>query len=202
MVLDVGANKGQYGIMLRHIGYQGKIFSFEPVQSSFRELTRASAADVDWQAFNYALGQETASMDINVTAASEFSSLLQPNKYGKNVYVDKIPVKSKETIQVKRLDDVYPELAGTQKQTRIFLKMDTQGYDLKVLAGATKVLENVIALQSEISVMPLYEGMPDYLESLSAFKKAGFELTGLYPVSRDPESLTIIELDCVMRRLL
>ena len=103
---------------------------------------------------------------------------------------------------VKRLDDVFPEIISGKNYTRVFLKMDTQGYDLKVLAGAAKVLEKVVALQSEISVMPLYEGMPDYIESLGTFKKVGFELTGLYPVSRDPESLTIIELDCVMRRLL
>ena len=63
------------------------------------------------------------------------------------------------------------------------------------------MLNKVVALQSEISVMPLYEGMPDYIESLNVFRQAGFELTGLYPVSRDPGSLQLIELDCVMRRV-
>jgi FkbM family methyltransferase len=151
-VLDIGANMGQYGIMLRKMGYRGAIYSFEPGQSSFQELSKASASDVDWQILNYALGSETAGMDFNITAASEFSSLLQPNAYGKNVYADKIPVKSTETISVKRLDDVLPELISNKKYTRLFLKMDTQGYDLKVLAGATKVLDSVVALQSEISV--------------------------------------------------
>lgn len=201
VVLDVGANKGQYGIMLRKIGYSGAIYSFEPVQSSFQKLTMASSADTDWQVFNYALGVENAIMDLNVMDASEFSSLLQPNTYGKKLYADKIPIKNTESILVKRLDDIYPALIGNKKRTRLFLKMDTQGYDLKVLAGATKTLNSVVALQSEISVSPLYEGMPDYIESLNAFREAGFELTGLYPVSRNPESLLLIELDCVMRRL-
>jgi FkbM family methyltransferase len=183
------------------MGYRGAIYSFEPVQSSFQELTVASATDTDWQVFNYAIGAETASMDLNVMDASEFSSLLQPNAYAKDLYAEKIPIKNTETTAVKRLDDIFAALIGDNKYTGLFLKMDTQGYDLKVLAGATQVLNSVVALQSEISVAPLYEGMPDYIESLSTFRKAGFELTGLYPVSRDPDSLLLIELDCVMRRL-
>jgi FkbM family methyltransferase len=201
-VFDVGANKGQYGRMLRKTGYTGTIFSFEPVQSCFQELAAASAADADWHVFNYALGAaETASMDINVMDASEFSSLLQPNAYAKDLYAQKIPVKTTETISVKRLDDIFSTLIGDNKYKGLFLKMDTQGYDLKVLTGATQALNSVVALQSEISVTSLYEGMPDYIESLNTFRQAGFELTGLYPVSRDPSSLRLIELDCVMRRL-
>lgn len=200
-VLDVGANKGQYGSTLRKMGYKGAIYSFEPVQSCFQELTAASAADADWQVFNYALGAETATMDINVMDASEFSSLLQPNAYAKDLYAQKIPIKNTEAIAVKRLDDIFSTLIDDNKYSGLFLKMDTQGYDLKVLAGATQTLNSVVALQSEISVAPLYEGMPDYIESLSTFREAGFELTGLYPVSRDPDSLQLIELDCVMRRL-
>lgn len=199
-VLDVGGNKGQYGNMLRKMGYRGAIYSFEPVQSCFQELMAVSAADAAWQVFNYALGAETATMDINVMVASEFSSLLQPNAYAKDLYAQKIPIKNTETIVVKRLDDIFASLIGDNKYNGLFLKMDTQGYDLKVLAGAAQTLNSVVALQSEISVAPLYEGMPDYIESLSAFRKAGFELTGLYPVSRDSNSLQLIELDCVMRR--
>jgi hypothetical protein len=43
--------------------------------------------------------------------------------------------------------------------------------------------------------------MPDYLESLATYTKAGFVMTGLYPVSRDKQTLALIELDCVMRRV-
>jgi FkbM family methyltransferase len=199
-VFDVGANKGQYGSMLRNMGYKGAIYSFEPVPNSFQDLAAVSAADANWQVFNYALGAEAAVRDINIMDASEFSSLLQPTAYAKDLYVQKIPVKTTETITVKRLDDIFAALIGAHNTSRLFLKMDTQGYDLKVLAGATQTLNRVVALQSEISVTPLYEGMPDYIESLNTFRKAGFELTGLYPVSRDPDSLQLIELDCVMRR--
>ncbi|NOQ36261.1 MAG: FkbM family methyltransferase [Methylococcaceae bacterium] len=198
-VFDVGANKGQYGAMLRKMGYQGAIYSFEPVNSCFQDLSTISASDDNWQVFNYALGEENTTMDINVMEASEFSSLLKPNDYGKELYAHKIPVKQTESIAIKKLDDVFAEIINNNS-TKLFLKMDTQGYDLKVLAGAKEVLSQVLGLQSEISLTPLYEGMPDYLEALSRFKDSGFELTALYPVSRDPDSAALIELDCIMRK--
>ena len=198
-VFDVGANKGQYGKMLRQLGYQGLIYSFEPVKSCFQELEMASKADNNWYVFNYALGAETADMEINVAAASEFSSLLSPTLDAKDLYAEKIPIKHTETIAVKRLDDVFSTLVDNTGK-KCFLKMDTQGYDLKVLSGASQTLKSFLALQSEISVTPLYDGMPNYIESLKTFRDLNFELTGLYPVSRNPSSLQLIELDCVMRR--
>src|SRR5579864_4151395 len=57
-LIDVGANAGQYGAMLRKAGYQGRIASFEPVSDTFAELARQAAADPDWRTFKYALGSK------------------------------------------------------------------------------------------------------------------------------------------------
>jgi hypothetical protein len=77
------------------------------------------------------------------------------------------------------------------------LKIDTQGYDLKVLEGAAGRLDFIEALQSEISFRRIYDGMPNFEESIEKMAQMGFELTGLFPVMRD-ERLRIIEMDCVM----
>jgi len=61
--------------------------------------------------------------------------------------------------------------------------------------GQKSPLDQIVALQSEIVIRPLYDDMPDYLESMSAFRKKGFELTGLFPVSRDQQSPILIEID-------
>jgi hypothetical protein len=42
-----------------------------------------------------------------------------------------------------------------------------------------------LALQTEVAVHPIYEGVPTYLEAISHLNTLGFDLTGLFPVARD-----------------
>ena len=50
---------------------------------------------------------------------------------------------------------------------RVYLKLDTQGTDLDVVEGASGALEAVDALQSEVAVRPIYEGVPELAQSLA-----------------------------------
>ncbi|MFH1304044.1 MAG: FkbM family methyltransferase [Planctomycetota bacterium] len=202
IVLDVGANRGQFGLLLREIGYEGYIISFEPLKKTYQQLTKTSVGDEKWHTNHCALGSASETTEINFTSESEFTSFLNPTDYAKEVRSAQVQITQKETVEVKKLDDVFEDVisrcAGTDHQ--IFLKMDTQGFDQEVFKGGEKSLGRIVALQSEIAILPLYEGMPDYMESISAYREKGFELTGLFPVSRDQQSLILIEMDCVMRR--
>ncbi len=202
VVLDVGANRGQFGCLLREIGFEGDIISFEPLKEAFQELTQCSSEDKKWHIYNHALGSVSETTEINFTSSSVFASFLNPNEYAKEVRTDQVQVEQKETVEVKKLDEIFEEVishcAGTDH--RVYLKMDTQGFDQEVFKGAAETISRISALQSEIAILPLYEGMPDYIEAMTAFRNKGFELTGLFPVSRDNDSLILIEMDCVMRR--
>jgi FkbM family methyltransferase len=198
-VLDVGANRGQFGEGLRAGGYTGWIVSFEPVNSVFQRLQQRAAADDHWRAWDFGLGRENTQQPIHVAEDATLSSFLAPNAYGQRRF-ERAQVVAQESVEVRRLDDVFDEVMPFIADPRIFLKLDTQGYDLEVVAGARRVLERVVGLQSELSVISIYDGMPDYLTALKHFHELGFEVTGLYPVTRDRESLVVIELDCVMRR--
>jgi len=201
LVIDVGANSGQYAKMLRNkVKYTGRIISFEPVSSTFEQLSENSNSDNKWDAFRVALGQSEKELDINITASSDYSSFRTPNRNATGYRSNETAIASTESVKIVRLDDFLLEHLGeiNSTNTNIYLKMDTQGFDLDVMHGAKRLHKYIVALQSELSMIPLYENMPTYIESLSTFDSYGFTPSGLYPVSRDPDSLQLIEMDCVM----
>ena len=198
-VLDVGAHVGQYGRFLRNLGYRGHIVSFEPILANFAILEQRCAGDRKWAARRQALGSEDGTVPINVTNVTQFSSILLPNRYSLDQFGRYSEVSRIETVEMRRLDGIVEDCIREVEDPRIFLKLDTQGYDLKVIEGAGTCLEHVLALQSELSVKPIYEGMTGYLTAISSMNDMGYELTGLFPVARDRE-LRIVEFDSVMIR--
>lgn len=196
LVLDVGANQGQFGKVLRQEGYRGEIHSFEPVGATFGRLEEASQTDKRWFAYQLAMGDECGNQTINVAESSDLSSLLNPNNFGKEKY-KKIETLRKETIQVSTIDTFLEEQIADLDNKRIFLKMDTQGYDLNVFKGSFNTLKHIICMLSEISLIPIYSGMPHYLDALKNYEEQGFIVTGLYPISRK-DNLSVVEMDCML----
>ncbi|MFH5804288.1 FkbM family methyltransferase [Alienimonas sp. DA493] len=200
VVVDVGANKGQFGSLLRSGGYTGLILSFEPVAECYRALQAAAEGDDLWRTFNCALGREEAELSINVAENDTLSSFRTPSEFGRDKFPDRIEAGRTETVPVKRLDALFDDAVRDVERPTAFLKMDTQGFDLDVFAGAEGCLDRVVGVQSELSALPIYEGMPDYVESLSTIRAAGYEVSGFFPISRQSDSLLLVEFDVVMLR--
>jgi FkbM family methyltransferase len=199
LVVDVGANRGQFATNIRAF-YSGAILSFEPVSGVFDELARAAAADPDWHVLKLALGDQDAEMTIHVPTQTEFSSLLAANDYSAARFgTGTVPTKEERVI-VRRLDQVLEELGDVAAGKRIFLKLDTQGYDPNVFRGLGSRVGDVVALQSEMSLIPIYEGMPHWTESITLYEAAGFGVVGLYPITQDHGR--VIEYDCLLQRSL
>ncbi len=195
-VIDVGANGGQYGEFLREIGYKGYIVSFEPVRSVFNVLEEKCEHDNKWHCYNLALGDKKEEKAINVYQSTVFSSFLEANAYSKNIWQSLENVTS-EIVNVVKLDDVYAELVGSTGCANCLLKMDTQGYDINVFEGSLGSLEHISALQSELSLIPVYDGMIPVYDVLKRFHNNNFYISGMYPINRD-ESLAVIEYDCFL----
>lgn len=200
LVLDVGANEGQYGRLLRSLGYQGEIVSFEPLPKAFEVLSQYCSSDASWSCFNYALGEKCHETHFNIARNSVFSSFHLPNERGTSQYWPRIEVVDKVPVRVLRLDDVLPEQVPDYTDRRILLKMDTQGHDAWVVRGATESMSSILALHSELSVAGIYEDVPDYIQMLSDYRDLGFELTGIYSSGHDRNTGHVVELDCVMAR--
>lgn len=201
-VVDAGANRGQYASMLRRLGYAGRIVSFEPVPAVYEELEGRARGDPNWFTHPLALGSADEERPIYAYDFTEWSSLLPTSEYGRAIFEHKSGDVRCSKVTVRRLDGLWDRIAGDLGEPRVFLKMDTQGYDLEVFAGARGCLEWIRGLQSELSVLPLYEGMPDYATSLAQYRGCGFEVSGFFPVFRDKATLLLGEFDCVMIRSL
>src|SRR5262249_53482446 len=141
----------------------------------------------DWTAHNVALGAQPATLPFYVAELPTLSSLYRPRTSSTVDVID---------VRVRRLDESLSPLPSR----RIFLKTDTQGHDLAVLEGATGCLRDLVLLQSEISVEPIYSGIPHYLESLRYYESLGFALLNLSPVTRNQTRETIVEYDALMVR--
>lgn len=195
LVLDVGANAGQYGRELR-INFPGQIISFEPVSAVYEDLRRAIGSDGSWTAHNMALGRENTNLDINVSASTVFSSFLKSSEFSRRTFGKSAAPTKKESVKVRRLEELLPELVPDFRSRRIFLKMDTQGFDVEVFMGLGELKRHVLGLQSEVSVIPIYDGMPHWTDSVGEYERHGFAIAGLFPVNMDGNR--VIEFDCLM----
>ena len=201
IVIDVGANEGQYAQGLRSIiGYEGEIHSFEPLPAAFEKLSANAASDPLWHVHNYALGDEDGEAELKVSEHTVFSSLHETNAQGHAKFKGGIAVADTVKVPLRRLDGLVGELGIDVSSTPTFLKMDTQGHDAWVFQGAAGILPQLAGLQSEVSVIGIYEGVPTYIELFEIYRNAGFELTGVYTLNRYRDTGHIVELDCVFAR--
>lgn len=193
-VLDVGGHRGGYGTMLRHNGYRGHIISFEPVPEHFMVLQRVAAKYGNWSVYPYALGSSDTNIAINVSPSST-SSFLDVSAYG-HATLD-MPVTGQHMVEMHRLDSIVSDVAGAVGN--VYLKIDAQGWDLEVLKGATGCINRIPALQAEVSMQPIYEGMPTWLQFIDYAKSLGFAISAFFPIMWDAQ-IRVVECDCVMVR--
>lgn len=198
LVIDAGAHVGGFGRALRRAGYRGRIVSFEPVRAAYDELCRRAGDDPDWQVHELALGDRDGAAELHVVPGT-MSSFLRPNQFAAG-WNRRLRRWQDETVRVARLDGLWEEVTRGLEDPRVFLKMDTQGYDGHVFSGAAGVLDQVVALQSELACVPLYEPMTRLPEQLVHYEAHGFETVGMFPVARDRETLRVLEYDVVMVR--
>lgn len=197
-VIDVGANSGQFGSSIRQLGYTGKIVSFEPLSQPFELLNRRSSADHDWDVYNLAIGDVDGSITINVAGNAGLSSSALPMLQTHQAAAPDSQYVGKETVAQSRLDK-HSATKVSSNAERTFLKIDVQGYEHRVLDGASGLLSSasVIGMQLELSLIPLYEGGMTFEEGLKRADGLTMSLVGLDPGFTDPATGRLLQVDGV-----
>ncbi len=196
LVLDVGANTGQFAAELRDSGYREKIVSFEPLQRAHEQLCRQAAADPNWEvADRTAVGDVTGSIQMHVSQNSVSSSILEmlPSHLQAEPRSSYIGT---ESVPMGRLDD----LSTHDPADRVLLKIDVQGYEKQVLDGAPRRLKTCRAVISEMSLVPLYEGQVLASELWDILAVHGFEPWSIEPGFRDPGTGRMLQVDGIFVR--
>lgn len=197
-VIDVGANTGQYRDFLRQeVEFGGHIVSFEPVPHHVTALKERARYDEKWAVNGCALGARSGRAKFNVMMNTEFSSFLDPVHDSVDLFRGKNDVCETVAVEVRTLADVIPECRTELGAGNIFLKLDTQGFDLEVLKGASDMLPSLRALQTEASVRKIYDGMPRYDETIRFLEDHGFVMSGIFPNNAGHFPL-LVEFDCYL----
>ncbi len=197
-IFDIGANEGQFASELYSLGYSGSIVSFEPLSLAHSKLIKNSILNNKWTIHDRcAIGDACGNIDINISKNSVSSSILPMLDAHTNASHDSNIV-DRETTPIFTLDFLFPEYS--HRSTNFFIKIDTQGYESKVLDGAVSTLSFCKGILCELSLNQLYDGQELWLQMISKIESFGFVLWSLQPGFTDPISGRTLQVDAIFIR--
>lgn len=170
LIIDVGANRGQFSLISRLVKPDVPILAFEPIPTEAEVYRRATSGFANILLHQTALGENGGEAEIHLSRSADSSSLLPIGETQRKLFRDTDEIGTLK-IPVKRLDDFQSEW---EKYSRILLKIDVQGFELSVLKGAVEVLKNCAYVYAECSETELYVGQALYRDVADFLEQRGF----------------------------
>ena len=193
LIFDIGANEGQFAASVRENGYKGKIISFEPLGSARNKLLACASADLGWQVHRQAaIGDQNGEIKINIAANSVSSSVLPMLESHSGAAAGSAYINT-ERVPIAKLDSIARHYLSSD--SRLFIKIDTQGFEWQVLDGASETLNQARGLLCELSLIPLYEGQRLWREIVDRLESEGFMLWALQKGFTDPRTGQSLQMD-------
>ena len=196
-VLDVGANRGQFAKELRAGGYAGRIVSFEPLEAAYAALEEAAREDPLWTCHRLALSDAEGEAELHVAGNAVSSSLLDMESRHLEAAPESRYV-GVERVRQARLDALVDELG--LPADGVYLKVDVQGLESRVIEGARAALPRIAAIESELSLVPLYSDQLLFREMFDLLDDAGYHPVSLEPAYADPRNGHVLQVDGIFLR--
>ena len=191
-VFDVGAHVGQSAALFADSFPAARIHSFEPDPDSFTQLRDLAADYPGVTPVNAAVGDREGDATFFVNRFSQTNSLLRPRDGAGQFLVtsDGLDVQRETRVRVLTLDRYCAEHAIERID---LLKLDTQGYELRVLDGTAAMLRRdaVPLIYLEVGFVPLYEHQPLFPEVYQYLYDRDYRLVWLYESSFHAHLFTV-----------
>lgn len=173
VIIDAGTNVGLSVHRFKHTFPSARIHGFEPSPTTYRQLCANVRRYSDLHTSNSALGAVAGEARLLENSHSDMSSLLPPGRLAWG------EVARETTVLVDTVDD-YSERNGLT--TVDILKTDTQGFDLEVVKGASRLLgsHRLHLVYMELIFGAMYEGVPRCDDVLGYLFDRGFRLVCFY----------------------
>jgi FkbM family methyltransferase len=177
-VFDVGANDGDTSSAILGAFPAAQVIAVEPFDKCCQDLALRFAGNPRVRVENIALGDQPGQAELNLYSGSKMNSLLE---------LDRDPAKlmsgfKKMGSAAVRVDTIDNYCSANQIDRIDLLKVDTQGFDLNVLRGATSMFRDgsIGAVLLEVNFVPMYSRQSSFVELHAYLANAGFRLVDLY----------------------
>jgi FkbM family methyltransferase len=197
-ILDAGANEGQFALWSRKFFPEASVYSFEPVESTFKKLQLIAKDRHRWDVFQVALSDTCENRHIFYHINHPSSSSLHESTPVELSLFPETKEKIIETVSCVTLDQWLDNSNITLKED-ILLKLDVQGHETFVLNGAKNVLEMTSVVITEVIVGSLYRGQAQFVDIVQLLLESGFKFQGVLEHGFDASG-AIISLDAVFIR--
>lgn len=180
-IFDIGAHVGKISLKYNKLFPNSSIYSFEPFQESFLSLKQNTLTYKNIKPFNIGLGEYVGTSKFHSNIHEQTNSILATHEEGNSNWGNKNILSTKEVLDIEltTLDQIVAE--ENIKKIDI-LKLDVQGAEHKVMAGAKKIIEKgmVSLIYTEIITIPTYQNQKDLDQVLKMYRQYGFELFNMY----------------------
>ena len=171
VIIDAGGNEGQTCLYLRKWFPKSRIYSLEPVRSTFEILRRNTASHPSIHCRNVALGEMQGTREIRLMRDSGLNTLTSEPALA--------PEASGDTEEIR-----LTTLAAFCQEEGIdridILKMDVQGYELPILLGAEKMLDRIGAIYAEVELQEKRSDKTPWGAIHEVLRNHGFFYCGMY----------------------
>jgi len=195
LVFDIGANTGQFAKKLRDENYKKKIISFEPLKKEHEQMKKDSKDDQNWDIYDRcAVGEINGEIKLNISNYSPSSSILDFHKNHKKAREDTY-MSDTDTVKIFKLDTIVDKLKLDTEN--VLIKIDTQGYENKIIIGADRILSNCKILFCEVSLKELYQGQELWNETIKLLENKGFSICSIENGVFDAHNDELLQADII-----